>query len=312
MTDQYQHWREALAAGRGVETERGNPRSGYYRYRNEAIAFWRTGETNTLCAWRSGKFPVPTRDDEINDLFGFCAPHPVSFADYKFFREHHHWPEQIAKQIADESVPLEKRLESQIHDLTNQAQIWLTSIGGKVSNQAQADKSANFSERFAELERQAFDTHREEKAPHLEAGRAVDARWKGLIDAASRNKQWAKDLPKPWLQAERDRLNAEAMARKKAEEAAIAAARLAGEPDPLPTLAGPPPKAGAGTQGRRISLRGQRVVRITDMRAFLVHLSTLNDHREDFIQAVMIQARRMLAAGLKPPGVEETVEDKVV
>lgn len=296
MTDQFRHWREAMAAGRGVETERGTPRPGYYRNRNEAVAFW-IDASGTLLCWRSDQSrPTPKKPDEIDDLFGFSATHPVSYEVFQAFRNTSRWPEQIEKQIVDESLPSDKRTDAALVSLCDQAAEWIKFIGGKVETQAEADKAANFADAFAKIERETIETHRIAKAPHLAAGREVDALWKPLIDKAALGKTWAKKLCAPFLEAERVRLATENL--KRAEQAKqdgfIA-------PEPL--------KPKAGTSGRPVHLRKQKTVAVTDMRAFLVHLAEQNDLPEDFIQAVHIHARRMIAAGLKPPGVEVKDED---
>ena len=290
MTDQFHHWREALAAKRGVETERGNVRSGYYRLKNEAIAFWRRDGDNKLLCWRSGNFPIPKEPDAIEDLFAYCAPHPISFQDYQFSREHGRWPEQPEEieALFAEDLPPPAAFDAKLISLRAAADLWLRDIGGEVKTKSDADHAANFAAVFAKEEAKAIALHREAKAPHLEAGRAVDALWKPLIDKAAIGKRWAKALCEPFLKAERVRI-------EKQREA---------QPDAMPE------KPLAGTSGRAVHLRKREVVTISDMRAFLTHLADMNDHPDDFRQAVLTQAKRMITAGLRPPGVEVQEDEK--
>jgi hypothetical protein len=111
---------------------------------------------------------------------------------------------------------------------------------------------------------------------------------------------------------ERQRAAEAARLEREAMKARVEAARI-GAPPPIieaPPIAPPPVKAKAGTSGRVISLRTRTVNEISDMRAFLTYLANANDLPEDFIEAARKLANRMVAAGLKPPGVEtKTIEE---
>ena len=313
--DQFAHWRDAVAARRGVETEKGNVRSGYYRVKGEAMAFWR-GDAGELLCWRSGKWKTPTIPDEIEDAFSFAAPHPVAYEAFAAFRESGRWPDEVEPIAApDPALPPHEALTAEIDALRDQANGWIVEIK-VVSTQEHADKAANFSEAFAKLEKRAVETHKAEKAPHLEAGRAVDAAYKPVIERAASLKTWAKGTTTAYLQAERNRIAAEERARreeadrieKEAMAARVHAARIGAPPPPEvvapPPIAPPPQKAGAGTAGRKVALRTRAVVEVTDWRAFLTWLSTQNDLPEDFRQAVEKQAKRFIDAGMNPPGVK--------
>ena len=313
--DEFHWWREAVAAGRGVETEKGNVRSGYYRVKGEALAFWRD-ESGTLLCWRSGtKWKTPTLPDEIEDTFSFAAPHPVAYEAFTAFRECGRWPDEVEPIAApDPSLPPSEALTAELDALREQANGWIKEIQA-VKTQEQADKAANFSEAFAEIERRATETHKTEKAPHLEAGRKVDGTWKPIIERADSLKKWAKNCAAPFLIAEKKRIADEDAVRKaeaarierEAMAARVHAARI-GAPPPAevhaPPIAPAPRKAVAGTAGARIAVRTRSVVEVTDWRAFLTWLSTQNDLPEDFRQAVEKQAKRFIDAGMNPPGVK--------
>ncbi len=172
MTDQYAHWQKAIESGTGVETERGNTRSGYYRYRNEAISFWRDGDR--LLCWRSGDKFTPNREDEIDDLFGYCAAHPVSGDHWTFFISNGRWPEQLEPTAsAPADLSPSETLASELNALKAQAADWLEQTG-KIDTQEAADKAGNYAGVFSSLEKRATETHEKEKAPSLAEGRAVD------------------------------------------------------------------------------------------------------------------------------------------
>ena len=318
---EFHWWREAVKLGRGVETEKGNVRAGYYRVKGEALAFWRDESGNLLC-WRSdSKKYLPKLPDEIEDTFAFAAPHPVAYEAFAQFRDSGRWPDEVEPVAQpDPALPPSEALTAEIDALREQAVGWLAAIK-TVSTQEQADKAANYAEAFAALEKKAAETHKAEKAPFLDGGRKIDATWKPIAERAASLKAWAKKTIEPFLIAERNRIAAEERARreeadrieKEAMAARVHAARIGAPPPPEvvapPPIAPPPQKAGAGTAGRKVALRTRTVIEVTDWRAFLTWLSTQNDHPEDFRQAVEKRAKGLIDAGMNPPGVEtKTVE----
>ncbi len=75
----WSYWQAALT-GQTIQTERGNPRTGFYRSQtgDEVIAIWR-GDDGTVCCKRT-KFGDGSRMDvdAIDDLFGFVCRYPIS------------------------------------------------------------------------------------------------------------------------------------------------------------------------------------------------------------------------------------------
>lgn len=311
--DEWQFWREALAAGRGVDTERGNPRSGYYRLKGDAVAFWR--EDAEVCCWRSGAYQAPKHADAIDELFGFCAPHPVSYETFTAFQETGRWPDEIAPVEVDSTLPPHERASAELTAQREAMAAWIREIK-EIATQEQADKAGGFADEFAKIESRAKASHKTEKEPFLEGGRVVDAAWKPVIARADELKAYAKKASEPFLIAKRDRLRAEekaaADARAKAEREAAERRRqaeAAGAPPPVeeprPLPAPPPQKAKAG----KVHLRTVTKHQIISMRAVLEYLATLNDHSQDLKDVVQIAVNRMSNAGVKVPGVEtKTVE----
>ena len=108
-----------------------------------------------------------------------------------------------------------------------------------------------------------------EKRPILEAGRACDARWKPIVGKAEAVTKNLKAILVPYFNKQREKAFQEAADAQKAREAAT----LAGETPPL-AGARPSPTT-AGTQGR-IYLKGQKVYRITDLRAAAEFIAKMN------------------------------------
>lgn len=123
---------------------------------------------------------------------------------------------------------------------------WLAGLGS-IGSQVEADRAANYAERFSNLETRAEEARTAEKRPVLDLGKQIDAKWKPIIAKASDGKVQMKKALEPYLIAERDRR--------------IARGSESREIDP--------PRA--GTSGRRIGLRSRQIVSITDQNALIVH-----------------------------------------
>jgi hypothetical protein len=325
--DQYHDWRTALATNSRVPFETGNPKAGFYRVRDrntdrsirwDAVAIW-YDDDGIQCA-RTGPRSAPAGSDEIEALFAQCNADPISHEQYLHIADGGRWPDEIepiAATTAD--VSQHEAVDHELTALREQAKKWITAIGS-VKTKEDADKSANYADAFAKIEKRAGEMHKAEKAPHLEAGRTVDAVWKPIIERADECKTWAKKAAEAFLIAEKRRLDEEdrrrfeeaARIEKEAMRARVEAARI-GAPPPViepPPMAAPPAKAKAGTTGRAISVRTRTVVEITDWRAFLTWLATQNDLPDDFRAAVEKHARRLIDAGMNPPGVAtKTIEE---
>lgn len=307
--DEWSYWRAALAAKRGVETERGNPRPGYYRVKGEAWAFWfDSGEVN---CWRSNTaYHAPTKADAIDEAFGWCAPHPVSFENFTHFQRHGRWPDEIAPVEIAANLQPHERAEAELTAQRAAMAEWIAEIKA-VQTQEQATKAGNFADLFAKIEKASDDARKAEKEPFLEGGRVIDAKWQPVVKRAADLKVWAKKSTEPFLIAEKARIAAEETRR---HEAAVKAAREAEErrqqaeasgapppvDDPIPLPAPPPVKAKAG----KVHLRTVTKYQITDMRAVLEYFAKLNDQPAELKDVLQLLVNRMRHAGVEIPGVE--------
>ena len=119
--------------------------------------------------------------------------------------------------------------------LWQSANDWLEAVQSP-SSQAEADKAANYAERFGNLENRAEEARTFEKKPVLDLGRSIDAKWKPVICKASDGKVRMKKVLEPYLIGEL----------KRQKDLGID---------------GEPPRA--GTMGRRIGLRSRMILKIT-------------------------------------------------
>lgn len=320
--DQFSFWAAALREGRRVETQPGNPRSGFYKIRDrnpdrsvrfDCVAIWREPD-GELCCTRTGR-PAPTHADEIDTLFSYCAATPISHDLYTKIAAGEPWPEEVAAigPVQDPDKPPHEAAAAELAWLRDQATAWIKEIGA-VKTQEQADKCGAFADAFAKIETKATAAHKIEKAPHLEAGRLVDSKWKATIEKADECKRWSKKASESFLIAERNRLAEEAR-KAEAERVRIAAeaerARIEAEkasapppvdPEPAPVAPPPPVKAKAGT-GRGVTLRTRTINEITDRRALLAYIADLNIWPGDFEAVLKVMINKMVAAGIEVPGV---------
>jgi hypothetical protein len=146
-----------------------------------------------------------------------------------------------------EGVSKDQILSETLSDLKRDCFNWLDGIG-VIQTQKQADQAGSFAEKFSSLEKEAEEARTVEKRPVLDQGRAIDAKWKHIVNSASDGKKRMKRALEPFLIAERERLEDEA--------------RRNGD---LDDLAFSNPKA--GLYGRKISLRSSYVLSIHDEEA---------------------------------------------
>lgn len=175
-------------------------------------------------------------------------------------------------------------LLAEILSLRERADAWLV-VASPLTEQVEADRAANFAERFTRLEKRAEAARVAAKAPILEAGRVIDATWKPVAEQAAAGKTAMKRVLEPFLHAERERL-----------ESLQAESGTPSEPF------GPR----AGTQGRRIGLRRQRRLVLRDREALVRHYR--RDQRfwaHDTITAVLLElAEADFLAGRPVAGAE--------
>lgn len=111
----------------------------------------------------------------------------------------------------------------EIADLWLEAKNWLD--GEPIANEQQAEAVSSLLNRLRRVARDADEARKVEKSPHDEAGKAVQQKWKPIIDKAELAASTAKRALAPYLRAVEDkqREEAEAAAKEAARMAAIAA-----------------------------------------------------------------------------------------
>lgn len=282
--DQWQWWRNALAGEVGPIHE-DQPMSGFFRVRNDPVAIWREGDD--LMAERAGK-PV----SDVCALWTYAAKRPISCELYEAVAERGEpWPDEIdvpaglGHNAPDEHAAVTDELDTLCKSWSD----WLASVGGTIATQEHADKAATYAERIKQIEKRATEAHKVEKAPHLEAGRAVDAKWKPLASDAAFAARTVKDAVGAYLVAEKSRREA-AAAKIQAETGA--------EFEAVPVRT----KGGA----RAVTLRTVKRAEITDVAALAAYLASMSNPPTEWLDVMRTAAERMLRAGVDVPGAKIT------
>lgn len=231
-------------------------------------------------------------------------------------------------EIGHNSPPAFDAYSIALDDLRTEAGNFLD--GAPIENQGQADAVGVIISQAKKIKRDADAARADEKAPHLAATRAVDAKWKPLIDRCEQIEKAAKAPLTAWLnklaaeQAERER-QAREEAERKAQEAIAAqralatteggleavenVERLEQEAEEAAKAAARAAKAKPLVEGmdRRVGLRTYTSAKVVDRKALLEWVmwndaAALTAWLEEY-------ARKALPAQL--PGVEIITERKV-
>jgi hypothetical protein len=314
MSDQFQWWRDALAGNTGA-IEEPRPRSGYFKLRDkpgswQPVAIWeRDGEL--IC-----RVGADLRD--AHDVWTWCAKNPVAKDAAKHAFEHGSWPGDVPVAGHNSGT---LSLPEEIDDAATHALAWLHKNG--IADKTAADTAANWRARLLDLSKQADKQRETEKRPHDEASKAVQAKWKPVVETATDAANRLRDALTAWMRAEDARARAELEAkRREAEEAArkqreatevarreAEAKNLPPPPEPedvpLPFVEPEPVRVQAGGQrGRKAGLRTITKYVVTDYAAALAHVK---DH-PDVRAAVEKVSAQQAKAGASVPGVETLTE----
>lgn len=333
--DQFAWWRQAIAGTIG-DVREDDPQPGFYRVAVSKdqngtktfhpIAFWYDKNTGHLRCLYDGK--------EVADLgkqsriWIACAKTPVPKASYDTKRKTGVWPDDVA---AEDEAPRAPRnlpddpflaLEMEINDLVEQSEKWLATT--VIDEKVKADKARNWQAMLQALKKRADEMRDAEKRPHLEAGRAVDAKFKPLIEHSDGASRALKAAYEKWAVTEEARLKAEAQAKFEKEKAAAEAARREIEAqrakqmadDPIAALTSPEPdlpdipdkpdevkvQVGGGT-GARAGLTTVYEPTITDWALCLDHYKDHPNIRA-VVEKLVAAETKLHKAATKIPGVE--------
>jgi hypothetical protein len=267
------YWQNALSGNFGAVHEN-DPQCGYYRMRKGRggpwvpVAIWLEGQgslrqgENSINS-DSGKLVCLVEGKERNayDVWTWVYRYPIAYETYVAVAEDGKpWPEEVpALGHNSQSLNEAEVVAEEIEALSLSAMNWLDTLP-TIENQSDADKAANYADRFSALETRAEEARVIEKRPSLEEGREIDARWKPVVSKAQDAKAKMKKAIEPYLVGERQR-------RIEMARLAFQGSETAFDPSDIE-----PPRA--GTNGRRVGLRSKYSVRITEPTALIDHYRT--------------------------------------
>ena len=337
-TNDKANWERRLA-GEVIPLTDGEPDYGFYRVRSRdkmtwrAVAYWYADDGSLRCRIDGADLD----EQRANELWTWASRSPIKHDLYLAVRSGEPWPDLNPEVTRTNQAPDDnsfEALQERIDDLGREAERLIRA--GAANSQEAADQAADVANKLAELRGKADKQRDYEKRPHLEAGRAVDDKWRPILTAADIYSRLKDVVCKPWLAAQKavkDRAEAEARrkaneaaeaarraeaeARQKAEEAArtgnaaaaAGAARLAQEAETAAQQAAMAEQKAetiaassitAGTRGRGVHLRGKTVITIEDRAAVLAFF---ND-RQELTDLLQTMAEKAVRAGITVPGVK--------
>jgi hypothetical protein len=306
--DRYNFWHDALSGKPDLTISQNDPMPGYYRTkRGEPVAIWDDENLDVVMMIGSDTMVAP---GDYEDVWTRCCTRPVTEEQWQtacdngwvWFDMDPAIAETLGDNIRNASDP-EAILA--LIELLDQASRNYSII----SDDDAAARAQTIRTRALELKGRADKIRETEKAPHLAAGRAVDATWQPLVKAADQVVGKLRGAMERWeTEKLRERRKAEELARIAAEEAAKAKGGevdMSGPDQPEPDLK--PKPVIKGGYGRAASVGSRNVVTdIDNITEFCTWLYGFE--RKTLMIFLYEQAQKAVNAGQTPPGI--TVEEQ--
>lgn len=301
MTDEpnYDHWYSVLDGEKPSITN--EPQPGYYRLKDgRPVAIWFedgsvvNGDHGIMIAVSDVLIPRT----EHEDLWLRCAMNAVEEDDYRAVIDGGVWPdmdavilETIGHNIAGANDP--ETIKALIDTLATAAIRY-----NPIEDDLMAERAQSLRSRALELRKKADDIRETEKKPHLEAGKAVDAKWQPLVKSG----QTVADILRGAMSAYETK---KALAARKAEEErrALEAANVSpsdkSEPVTTPAPASTQIKGGYGRAASK-----QVVKKVSSIESVTTLANWLHNHEpQTFIDFILERAQRAVSNGYTPAGV---------
>lgn len=335
----YDFWQAALKdpaqIGAKLPVHENDPQPGFYRMRAKdegadmvPVAIWE-GAAGIVAKVGSAMA------QHVDAIWTFCCRYPVSEQDYRDAIDGKGWkdtPPEAERGMGD-NLP-DDPFEALVIEVNGEAETAKELLKKPVTTQDQADKIANFSKRVSALGKKADELFAVEKRPILDAGKAVDNKFRDVRDITTKV---TKDLKRALdaflaeqrrIEAERQRKAAEEAAaiRRKAEAAAAKAAEEQSNPNDPEQLAAKAEadrladeakraekeaearQVSAGRTGSKVSLRKTKFAVITDFDALLMALKD----REEIRELVQSLANRAAKSDVDLPGMKIDTKEEAV
>lgn len=315
----WSYWQKALA-GEKPPIHEGDPQSGFYKRRIS-----RKGPFVPVAIWRDGEEWVALVDGKPTDaeaLWTWVADKPITKAEYDRVTSGEPWSDgpPFEPPVTDNLRNSDPENEHEaLKDQIDSAKAGIAEFEKIESDESQA-KAQALRARLNELSNEADKKRKAEKQPHLDAGKAVDAKWQPLVKDAKANAETIKKAMSAYetekLKKQREEQARLEQQRREAEEAARRAEEMgrpkAADPAPAPEIdtaadqSAPAPIK--GNYGRAASVSVVKVVTgFSDQDALYAFLKT----HPDLQKAMIDLAQRAINKGFEVPGVEVDEQAKV-
>lgn len=185
MTDAYAKW-QALLRGESVPLHPSEPLCGFWRGRTSktdptliGIAIWPQAD-GRLMALRN------KREVDIDRVWPYCASRPISYETYQHWDRTGKWPD-VDEAVTSPTIGHNAPPETELDELRDQIATAKEAITAYVviDSDEQQVRAQTLHVRLLELKRQADNRRKALKAPHLEAGQAIDRDWQPLVKDAT-------------------------------------------------------------------------------------------------------------------------------
>lgn len=312
----YTYWRNALAGDFGPVHD-SDPQAGFYRKRVS-----RGGPFVPVAIFEHEGKPVALVNGsqaDADEVWTYVCQHPIKEDWYHTKMGGAPWPDEdgaVAASLAPPPAGHNNPPQDEAEVLSGQIDAAAAGIGdyAEIKDDETAARAQSLRSRLLELSGDADKKREAEKAPHLEAGRAIDKKWQPLVKAAKA----AADRIRDALGAHETRkARAAAEAARKVEEERRRLEALAAKARPaaklLPPAAAPPPPAPEpvtairGAYGRAAAVKVVKVATVTDQDAAYGYLK----NRPEVVDLIAKLAQRAVDAGYDVPGTEVSTERKV-
>jgi len=267
------------------------------------VAIWLTDDGRKFAQIGDGAtvdISTPAAEqDFIHDTFQWCSRNAIAYTAYEHWKMHREWPPETGAAAVIEASKAARAVATGIGhnsgedpaveheafvDQVNAALAGVKALA-KVDSDEQVAEAASLRIRLTELASEGGKKHAVEKKPHLDAGRAVDARWNPIIAEA---KAGANTLRK----AIEDHKTAQ-MRRAREEAAARAAAAN-------PVTEAPEKEQITPAYGKRTSVMTFLVAKVVDHDAVYRQLRS----NPEIVQLLEKLAQKVITAGGSLEGVE--------
>lgn len=313
----YDYWTNALAGNFGPVHD-SDPQPGFYRKRLS-----RGGAFVPVAIWEhEGKIValVDGKQADADDVWTYVCQHPIGEQQYHSRVETGKWHDEsdavtallVPPPAGHNNPPQDEAeiLKGQIDAATAGANDYENIDDDEVAAKAQSLRS-----RLLELSGSVDKKREDEKKPHLEAGKAIDAKWQPLVKAAKAAADRIRDALGAH-ETRKARAAAEAQRAEDEKRRAALAERLAKHPDAPAEMPAPKPSPAPspepvtvirGAYGRAAAVKIVKVATIKDQDAAYAYLRADKE-----LSALLAKlAQRAVDAGYDVPGVEVSEERKV-